>query len=124
MLGLATAQFGHEQFADARETLGSLIEKNPDFKSPDGYLLYARATEACGDDDKALEEYETVAAYFAGAEARLRYGLILERLGNDQDALTEYAEIVSTADLAPRHYRKAQREWINQAKDGIKRISA
>jgi hypothetical protein len=123
MLGLATAQFGNEQFADARETLDSLIEKNPDFKSPEGHLLYARATETCGDDDKALEEYKAVAEYYAGAEARLRYGLILERLGNDKDALAEYAEIVSTADLAPRHYRKAQREWIDQAKDGIKRLA-
>ncbi len=123
LLGLATAQFGNEQFEDARNTLNSLIQKNPDFKSPDGHLLYARATEACGDDDKALEEYKAVAGTYAGAEARLRYGLILERLGSDKDALAEFEEIVTTADLAPRHYRKAQREWINQAKDGIKRIS-
>ena len=123
MLGLATAQFGNEQFEDARNTLDSLVENNPDFKSPEGHLLYARATEACGDDDKALEEYKAVAGSYAGAEARLRYGLILERLGKIADALTEYEEIVTTADVAPRHYRKAQREWINQAKDGIKRIS-
>ena len=123
MLGLATAQFANEQFEDARNTLDSLIQKNPDFKSPDGHLLYARATEACGDDDKALEEYKAAAGSYAGAEARLRYGLILERLGSDEDALAEFEEIVTAADLAPRHYRKAQREWINQAKDGIKRMS-
>lgn len=123
LLGLATAQFRNDQFAEARQTLELLIARNPDYKSPDGHLLYARAVEACGDDDKALEEYKAVAAYYAGAEAPLRYGQILERLGDSDAALTEYEEIISNAELAPRHYRKAQREWINLARDGIKRIS-
>jgi hypothetical protein len=123
MLGLARAQFGNKQHDDARTTLDLLIEKNPEFKSPEGHLLYARAVEACGDDDKALDEYKVVARIFAGAEAQLRYGLILERLGKNDDALAEFEEIVTAADLAPRHYRKAQREWIKQAKDGIKRLA-
>jgi hypothetical protein len=123
MLGLATAQFGDERFEEARDTLDLLWEKNPDFKSPEGHLLHARATEACGDDVKALEEYKAVAAYFAGAEARVRYGQILERLGDVEAARAEYEEIINTAGLAPRHYRKAQREWITQAKDGLKRLA-
>ncbi len=123
MLGLAGAQFGNEQYEDARKTLDLLTEKNPDFRSSAGHLLYARAVEACGDDEKALDEYKAVAGYYAGAEARLRYGLILERLGNGEAALAEFEEIISAADLAPRHYRKAQGEWISQAKNGIKRIS-
>jgi hypothetical protein len=123
MLGLATAQFGNEQYEDARATLDLLMEKNPDFRSPDGHLLYARAVEACGDDDNALDEYKAVAGYYAGAEARLRYGLILQRLGDTEAARAEFEEIITAADLAPRHYRKVQREWINQAKDGIKRLA-
>lgn len=123
MLGLATAQFGNEQYEDARKTLELLTEKNPDYKSPEGHLLYARAIEACGDDEKALEEYKAVSAYYAGAEARLRYGRILERLGDAEAARAEYEEILTNAELAPRHYRKAQREWINEARNGIKRIS-
>jgi hypothetical protein len=123
MLGLATAQFANEQFEDARQTLGLLAEKNPDFRSSDGHLLYARAVEACGDDDKALDEYRAVASYYAGAQAGLRYGLILERLGDEEAALAEFEETITAAELAPRHYRKAQREWIHAAKDGIKRIS-
>ena len=122
MLGLASAQFGNEQYEDVKTTLDILMEENPDFRSPDGHLLYARAVEACGDDEKALDEYKAVAGYYAGAEARLRYGLILERLGDDEAAQVEFEEIITAADLAPRHYRKAQREWISQAKDGIKRV--
>ncbi len=123
LLGLASAQFRDEKFAEARQTLDRLIEKNPDFKSPDGHLLYARTVEACGDDKKALAEYKTVADYYAGAEAQLRYGLILERLNNSEAALAEFEEIITAAELAPRHYRKAQRDWISQAKDAIKRLA-
>jgi len=123
MLGLATAQFGNNQYEEARKTLDLLIEKNPDFKSPEGHLLYAKAVEACGDDEKALAEYKVVAGSYAGAEAQLRYGLLLERLGHNDAARIEFDEIINAAELAPRHYRKAQREWINEAKNGIKRLS-
>ena len=99
------------------------MEHNPDFRSADGHLVYARATEACGDEDKAQEEYAAVVAYFAGAEARVRYGRFLEKRGNEKEALQQYEEIVSAAELAPHHYRKAQREWISEAKSGIKRLS-
>lgn len=124
LLGLATAQFGNEQFDDARQTLDRLIENNPDFRSSDGHLLYARSLEACGDSDKAREEYAAVAVYFAGAEARVRYGRFLETQGDNVAALAEYEEIMTVADLAPRHYRQAQKSWINEAKAGIQRLSA
>lgn len=123
LLGLANAQFGNQRYEEARQTLDLLIDKNPHFKSPDGHLLYARTVEACGDDEKALDEYKTVADYYAGAEARLRYGLILERLNNSEAALAEFEEIITAAELAPRHYRKAQRDWIDQARSGIKRLA-
>lgn len=124
LLGLATAQFGNEQFDDARQTLDRLIEYNPDFRSSDGHLLYARSVEACGDNDKAREEYGAVAAYYAGAEARVRFGRFLETQGDNVAALAEYEEIMTVADLAPRHYRQAQKSWINEAKAGIQRLSA
>jgi len=123
LLGLATAQFGNEKFEDTRETLDTLIETNPDFRSSDGHLLYARSVEACGDNDKAREEYAAVAAYYAGAEARVRYGRFLETQGDNEVALAEYEEIITAADLAPRHYRRAQKTWINEAKAGIRRLS-
>src|SRR5262249_39630568 len=48
LLGLARAQFGKADFRAAREALDRLIEQNPDFKSADGHLLYARALEGEG----------------------------------------------------------------------------
>jgi len=123
LLGLATAQFGNENFEDARQTLDRLKDKNPDYQSSDGHLLYARSAEACGDNDKAREEYAAVVAYYAGAEARLRYAVFLENTGDVDAARTEYDEILAAADVAPRHFRKAQKKWISEAKAGLLRLS-
>ncbi len=123
LLGLATARFANDEFEKARDALDLLIERNPDFRSQDGHLLYARSVAACGDEDKALDEYKAVTAYYAGAEARLQYGLFLEKLGDNAAALAEFQEIISMAELAPHHYRKAQSDWISQAKSGIQRLS-
>ncbi|MBT5219604.1 MAG: tetratricopeptide repeat protein [Woeseia sp.] len=123
LLGLATAQFSCEQYDAAWRTLDQLIEKNPDYRSSEGHLIYARSMEACGDAAKAREEYTAVVAYYAGAEARLRFGTFLEAQGDNDAALAEYQEIMAAADLTPRHYLKAQKNWINDAKVGIKRLT-
>ncbi len=123
LLGLAMARFANEDFEKSRDTLDLLIEHNPDFKSQDGHLLYARSVAACGDEDKALDEYKAVSAYYAGSEARLQFGLFLEARGDKAAALAEFQEIIANAELAPRHYRKAQSDWISQAKSGVQRLS-
>src|SRR5207302_589589 len=60
MLGLARAQFSKGEPAAARATLDELIRLNPDFRSAEGQLLYARALEAEGNIHKALEEYQVL----------------------------------------------------------------
>src|SRR6478609_3513644 len=64
LLGYAYAQFEAGDATAARKTLDDLIQRNPEFKSADGHLLYARALEAEGDLSKALSEYATLAEYF------------------------------------------------------------
>jgi hypothetical protein len=115
LLGYAHAQFAAGDAAGARKTLDDLIQKSPDFKSPDGHLLYARALEAEGDVAKALSEYATLAEYFPGAEAGVRYAKLLNR--SDQRPLAQQTlkALLDRAKYAPAHYRKAQREWLDEA---------
>jgi hypothetical protein len=116
MLGLAQAQFAAGRASEARTTLDELIARNPDFKSPDGHLLYARALEAEGRLDQALEEYAVVAGYYAGAEAQLRYAQLLRRLGQREAARRTLAALLDHAREAPRHYRRAQERWLAAAR--------
>ncbi|HEU4616400.1 MAG TPA: tetratricopeptide repeat protein [Gammaproteobacteria bacterium] len=116
LLALARAEFAAAEFAAAIRTLDYLREKNPSFRSPEGHLLYARALEQSGATKRALEEYERVAAYFPGPEAKARYALLLKRSGSIERADELFGQILSDARVAPRHFRKSQREWIDLAK--------
>jgi hypothetical protein len=115
MLGLAQAQFGKDDAAAARATLDDLIRLNPDFRSPAGHLLYARALEAEGNVSKALEEYRVVAGSFPGAEAAVRYAQLLQAQGRREEAQKVAQELLQQARIAPGHYRRAQREWLEAA---------
>ena len=112
LLGLAQAQYGAGAFADARATLDKLRTRNPDFRSPEGHLLYARALEGEGQHERALEEYAALTAYYAGAEAPLRYAQMLRACGRTDEARRVLKELMEHARLAPRHYRKMQQEWL------------
>jgi hypothetical protein len=116
LLGLARAQFAALDFAGARTSLERLIEHNPTFKSADGHLLYARTLEAQSALDEAEHEYEAVARGYPGAEARLRYALLLKRRGKVDDARRIFKDLLDNAKFGPAHYRKAQAEWLDQAR--------
>jgi hypothetical protein len=116
LLGLAGAQFAQEDFAAARATLDRLIAHNPDFKSPEGHLLYARALEGEGNLEKAASEYKVLSDYYPGAEAKVRYGQLLKRQGQHDAARQVLQELLDGAQLAPAHYRKVQREWLDLAR--------
>jgi hypothetical protein len=112
LLGLAEAQFAAGNAADARASLDDLRAYNPDFRSADGHLLYARALEAEGNLAKAETEYRAVAGYYPGAEATIRHALLLKKAGRTIEARSVLEEMLKTAELAPRHVRRAQAEWL------------
>ncbi|MGC3982015.1 MAG: tetratricopeptide repeat protein [Steroidobacteraceae bacterium] len=116
MLGLAKAQFAKNQIGEARKTLDELIANNPDFKSPEGHLLYARALESEGNLDKALAEYKALSKYYSGAEAVYRYASLLKRQGQSDKANVLFKELLANAELAGVVFRKENREWIDAAK--------
>ena len=115
MLGLAKAQFALDRSVEAKRTLEALIAANPDFRSPEGHLLYARCVEAAGDVAGALHEYEALSAGYAGEEARVRYGLLLKRAGQAARAKEVFEASLKHARLSPKHYQRAQREWLSIA---------
>jgi hypothetical protein len=112
LLALATAQFGAERHADAIATLDYLRDKNPGTRSAEGHLIYARALEESGATDRALKEYAALSRYYPGAEARVRHAILYKKLGRTAEAQQLFAEILKDARLAPKHFRKSQREWI------------
>lgn len=111
-LGKAQAQFAANRPAAALATLDELKQQWPDFESAEGHLLYARALAELGRIDEALEEYHAVAAYFPGAEARVRYGLLLRVAGRAAEARIVFNELLIQMRRAPKYVRDAQSEWL------------
>jgi hypothetical protein len=69
--GRARAQFGRGHPGEAVATLDDLRKRWPNYQSADAHLFYARALEESGRTDDALYEYQAVADYYPGAEARV-----------------------------------------------------
>lgn len=115
MLGIAQAQFAKGDATAARTTLDELIRLNPEFSSPHGHLLYARALEGEGNYQKALEEYQTLAPAYPGAEAAVRYAQLLQSQGRREEAQKVARDLLEQSRIAPAHYRKAQKSWLDAA---------
>ena len=112
MLGLARAQFGAGEPGAARATLDALIAHNPDFNSPDGHLLYARALVAEGDAARAEGEYRALVEHYPGAEATVRFAAFLRARGRDAEGSALLRELLRTAELVPKHARQSQAHWL------------
>lgn len=120
MLGLAKAQFALGHSKQVRDTLDALIAANPNYRSSEGHLLYARAVEAEGDVDAALHEYEALVQGHPGEEGRVRYGLLLKRKGEQLKAADIFKEVVKRSSVSPKYYQREQREWIELARRELK----
>ncbi|NIP18322.1 MAG: tetratricopeptide repeat protein [Xanthomonadales bacterium] len=122
MLLRARARFENDDPRSAVKVLEELQEANPEFRSAEGHLLYARALENAGEGVRALEEFRAVANYYPGAEARYRMALALGKAGREKDARTEFGQMLNDADLAPRHFRKSQAIWLKKARAALKEL--
>lgn len=116
----AQAHFQKEEWQETLNSLDRLRDANPDFRSPEGHLLEARALENLNRLDEALGEYRKVAGYFPGAEARYRMARALQATGEEEEAKKEFESILRDARLAPAHFSRSQKPWLKAAKDALK----
>ncbi len=93
-----------------------MTQHNPDFKSADAQLLYARSLEAQDALEEAERAYAAIAPGYPGAEARLRYGVLLKRRGKLAEAHRVLKDLLDGAQLGPAHYRRAQAPWLDRAR--------
>jgi hypothetical protein len=118
--GKARAEFGLGRPQDTVATLNDLRSRWPDYQSADAHLLYARALEETGRTDDALTEYEAVANYYPGAEARVRHGLLLAKTGRQVEAQILLTDTLARLKRAPKYVRRAQAEWIAAAERALR----
>ncbi len=116
LIGKARALVELGRAGEAVATLEELRRREPDFHSPDGLLLFARALEAAGRPDEALDAYARASPRFPGPEPRVREARLLERLGRREQARSIAEEVVRSLARAPRHVQANEREWFALAR--------
>ncbi len=119
MQGLARAEFARRNFAEVEHVLDALREANPNFQSAECHLLYARSLEEQGKVEAALHEYQVLAPYDPGQEARCRYAMLLEKAGDHRESQRLFREICQSIEMSPRHARRLQREWYDIARRAL-----
>ena len=122
MLGLAQSYGGLNDFVKARQVLEDLIAFNPDYRSPEGHLLYAQSLSALGEKEKALNEFSVVKDTFPGEQGRIGYAELLIELGKAERARVVLEELTRRVKLAPSHYQRAQAEWLQRATNLLKTL--
>jgi hypothetical protein len=122
---LAVALERSGRSAEARETFERL-RTSASTLSTEQLLLSATIHESMDDPEGAAREYQSILQRpVIGEEARCRYALVLRQLGRTDEANALFDEILRHARLSPSHYRKAQKHWIDIAKqEGAGRESA
>lgn len=116
LLGFARVLIEKGDFAQCERTLEHLRAKNPDFHSQEGHLIYARALDGQGKREEAIREYEDLTGYFAGLEAKVRYGMFLKRIGDAGKAHGVLEGVVKSYKQQPRHARDLNRDWYELAR--------
>lgn len=117
---VARAQLESGRAGDARRRLDDLIQRKPDFRSPAGHLLYARALAAEGDRDKARHEFDTLVGYFGGFEAHAFYAETLAGWGETDAAIRLRDEALRKAKRLPAYARRMNRDYLKR----LERIGA
>lgn len=118
--GLGRAKLMAGDAAEAERLFIRVHELDPPAFDAEVELDYARALEMLGKTEAAIRQYESVAPRYAGEEAKVRLGLLLEKSGQDGRAQQIFREVLETGREAPSYYRARQGEWLKIAKQHFK----
>jgi hypothetical protein len=111
---LARALLESGDAAGARALLENLIARQPEFRSPEGHLIYARAVAACGDREAAKIEFEALMRGAATLDIRAWYAGYLLEWGEADAARTIADEALRHVDRLNRHAREVNEPWIRR----------
>ncbi len=115
---LARALVERGTWGDAADEVARLRRDHPCHKPNELRLLRARVLEATGETGTALGEYHELVPAFVGLEARLRYGLLLERLGRTDAARAVFEDALAAAKRNPAPV-DAEERWAKLARERL-----
>lgn len=113
---LAKLHFAAGQHREALESLAALDRLKSKHARYERQLLVARCHEALGQIAEARTSYEQAVLLSVGEEARYGFAQLLASQGEHDAARQLFEEILRNAKHGGGPYRRANRDWIKQAK--------
>ena len=102
--------------------LAKKIYSRPQFAKSQAHIAYAIALEHTGNKAQAEEEYKTMKARFSYSEARYHYGLFLIRDQRPAEAIQLFTTMAEEETQLSKRELKDKKQWINLAKDELKKL--
>jgi len=121
MQDMARYSFGAGKFAESImwfDKVHAVTDRR--IAKPENELIYARALEMAGEQERAFEAYRYVIRMHHSMEARYRYGMMLRRQGQDAEARRQFQAILDEREHHPSHVRRQSAEWIRGAKAALR----
>jgi hypothetical protein len=119
LTGLARALLNNGSAQTALTTMEKLREAHPDLDHQDAHLVYARCLENLGRIEDAKDEYENLAGYYIGLEARTRYALLLMKTGAPEKAKVLFESVAKAGSARGVVLSEIDRDWLRVAKANI-----
>jgi len=120
---LAEIGFGAGLYRESLDALAVLNRLSFKGARHERGILAARCQEKLGDIVAAKAAYEESFSTAVGEEARCRYAQLLAVAGESATARALFEEIGRNAKHGGGNYRRLNRPWINQAKEGLSALA-
>jgi hypothetical protein len=121
LAGLARAELAAGRAADAAATLERLFAAHPEQRRGELAIAHAEALAGAGNLG-ARAAFEAVIASDPSTEAQCKYGAFLSAAGDEIGARRAFEAVLKNAEHGHVHSRELNREWIAQARAGLKRM--
>lgn len=115
LLQYAQALFAANQPQEVKQVLNDLRAHNPNYRSDDGHLLYARALAELNEKIAAKEEFDALVDYHPSLEVYVRYAEVLLNWGDKTGAKQQLDALDQRVKFLPKHSKRLNAEWINAA---------
>lgn len=123
LLLYANALYEDKQFAKAKQTLDYLREKNPDYYSDEGHLLYTKILVSLDDKDQANQEFASLISYYPNLEAISYYLQTLIKWHQINQAKDVLQTIEQRLRHMPKHSKRLNSQWIEEIEQSKKQLT-
>ncbi len=113
--GKAKALHALGQPAEGAKVLEELVKIDKKYDYGNAIFGLAECYRLSGQDDKALEAYETVINSFHFFKAYYHYARLLDKKGEKQEAIDYMKSIIGSSKDLPEYKLEKERHWIDEA---------